>query len=69
MSKRSAAVAEKSYPTQGFAKVIDAAEFLSVSKHTIYRMVEANEIKHQLVRESIRIPWQALHEIHAAAMR
>ena len=70
MSKTAAAKPiDKTYPVQGLAKVSEAAEFLSVSRDTIYRMVNDDQIKFVTVRDAVRIPWSVLHEMVDAAFR
>lgn len=62
--------APKSYPRQGFARVSQAAEFLSLSVRTVYRMVDSKEIPSVPFRDgdAVRIPWEALHAILDRAM-
>ena len=49
------------YPTEGLAKVPEAARFLSVSRDTIYKMIKDREIAFVQVRDVFRIPWPELH--------
>lgn len=54
----------KSYPREGMASVPDAAEFLKLSRATIYRLVNNEQLRFTRFGDgNIRIPWSALHEI------
>lgn len=57
----------QTYPQEGLARVPEAARFLAVSRASIYKMIEAGELKFMKVRSAIRIPWKALHEFAAKA--
>lgn len=58
-------------PTQekktGFAKVIEVARYLNVSKHTIYRAVEQEKISATTIGDSIRILWEDVYALHRMA--
>lgn len=47
----------------GLAKVGDAAEFLNLSRPTIYRLMESGELRSVKISGSRRIPWSELHRI------
>lgn len=51
----------------GFAKVIEVARFLNVSKHTIYRAVDKGTLGATIVGESIRIDWDDVYALHRKA--
>jgi len=52
--------AAKLSSASGMATVKQAAEFLQVSIDTVYRMVADGTIQSTRVRDSIRIPWDAI---------
>lgn len=62
MVRKAQAPVTKSQP-EGLAKVPEAAAFLSLSRKTIYRMVEDGELAYVRVRDVIRIPWSALRKM------
>lgn len=63
MPKKKPADTQRKYPTEGFARAIEAAEFLALSDDTVYRMARDGELPSQTFRGAIRIPWQALHAL------
>jgi excisionase family DNA binding protein len=52
----------------GFAGVPEAAEYLSMSRSSIYKMMEAGELKYAKFGRSRRIPWRALRELAERSM-
>jgi excisionase family DNA binding protein len=52
----------------GFVEVNDAAEFLSVSRVTIYKLMDSGELAYAKFGRSRRIPKRALHEYAARQM-
>jgi excisionase family DNA binding protein len=48
--------------TDGFADVQEAAEFLSMSRSSIYKLMEAGHLKYAKFGKARRIPWRALRE-------
>lgn len=46
----------------GMATVEEAAEFLSMSKSTIQRMLDRGEIEVRRYGRTVRIPWSWLYE-------
>lgn len=58
-----------SYPTDGLARVPEAAKFLAVSRDTIYNMIKDGELASTEVRDAIRVPWKVLHEFAKAKVR
>jgi len=46
----------------GYATVRDACEFLSLSRASIYNLMDARELKYAKFGGSRRIPWSALVE-------
>lgn len=57
------------YPTEGLARVPDAAKFLSVGRDTVYRMIKDGQLESCTVRNAIRIPWSALHSLVKSAKK
>ena len=46
----------------GFADVHQAAEFLSMSRSSIYKLMESGDLKFAKFGKARRIPWRALRE-------
>jgi excisionase family DNA binding protein len=49
----------------GLASVKQAEEFLSLSRATIYGLMEKGELRYVKIGKSRRIPWEALQELVA----
>lgn len=49
------------WPTTGMARVAEAARFLSISKTTIYELMNNGTIKWKPVGADRRISWKWLH--------
>ena len=47
----------------GLATFEQSSRYLSVSKNTLYRMIEDGELPDVKLRNSRRIPWSALHKL------
>jgi excisionase family DNA binding protein len=47
----------------GFASVKEAGEFLSLSRSTIYDLMDRGELRYAKIGKSRRIPWAALEEL------
>ena len=62
-AKRPVDTAPVQYPTDGLARIPEAARFLDISRYTVYRMIADNQLPHVIVRGVIRIPWKVLHKI------
>jgi len=45
----------------GFADVQEAAEFLSMSRSSVYKLMESGELRYAKFGKARRIPWKALH--------
>ena len=52
-----------SLPTVGMATILDVADALGVSKDTIRRECLDGKIPSLRIRDTIRIPWSAVHKI------
>jgi excisionase family DNA binding protein len=52
----------------GFADVHEAAEFLSMSRSSIYKLMEAGELPYAKFGKARRIPWRALREYGARCL-
>jgi excisionase family DNA binding protein len=50
-------------PARGLASVKDAERFLSLSRATIYGLMERGDLRYVKIGKSRRIPWQALDEL------
>jgi excisionase family DNA binding protein len=61
MAKKPLPETKSQYPTEGLARVTEAAKFLAVSEDTVYREAKAGQIPCTWIRGNIRIPWAALH--------
>jgi excisionase family DNA binding protein len=48
--------------TDGFADVNEAAQFLRVSRASIYKLMESGDLLYAKFGKSRRIPWRALRE-------
>jgi excisionase family DNA binding protein len=46
----------------GFADVWEAAEYLSMSRSSIYKLMESGELQYAKFGKARRIPWRALRE-------
>lgn len=60
-------VTESQYPREGYASVPDAARFLNVSKHTIYRLINSAKLNAIEVGVQKRIMWADLHSFGRSA--
>jgi excisionase family DNA binding protein len=67
-SIQAAALPTNCLVNDGLATVPEAAEFLSVSKGTIYNLMERGELKYAKIGRNRRIPWAALKALAAASM-
>ncbi len=46
----------------GLATVVEASDFLSLSKNKVYQGIQSGEIPVKRFGKSVRIPWAWLHE-------
>jgi excisionase family DNA binding protein len=46
----------------GFADVPEAAEYLCLSRSTVYKMMDNNDLPYAKFGKARRIPWRALRE-------
>jgi excisionase family DNA binding protein len=46
----------------GFAKVQEAAKFLSVSRATMYRLIDDGVVDVRRFGRTVRVPWSWLHD-------
>lgn len=63
--RRNVAATEKKI--EGMATPKQAAEFLAISRATLYRMLAENQLPVVQVRRRLRIPWSALRQIAESA--
>jgi excisionase family DNA binding protein len=54
--------AEKTMFADGFASIREAEDFLSVSRSTIYKLMDSRELPFAKVGKCRRIPWRSLRE-------
>ena len=47
---------------EGFARVLEAAAFLRVSRATIYKIMDNGGLKYAKIGRSRRIPWRSLRD-------
>ena len=47
---------------EGFASIRQAEEFLSISRSTLYTLMDRGELQYAKIGKSRRIPWKALRE-------
>jgi excisionase family DNA binding protein len=52
----------------GFADVHEAAEFLSMSRSSVYKLMESEDLKYAKFGKARRIPWLALREYGARCL-
>jgi excisionase family DNA binding protein len=52
----------------GFASVKDASDFMSLSRSTIYELMDKGELRYAKIGKSRRIPWAALEELAEKSM-
>ena len=55
------------WPTDGFAKIEQAAAFLSMSRSSIFRLLDAGVIPSAKFHNLRRIPWSSLWELQRKA--
>lgn len=48
--------------SEGFADVHEAAEYLCMSRSSIYKLMDSGELRYAKFGKSRRIPWRALRE-------
>jgi excisionase family DNA binding protein len=53
---------------EGFADVAEAAEFLSMSRSTVYKLMDAGQLAYAKFGKSRRIPRRALREFGERSM-
>jgi excisionase family DNA binding protein len=53
---------------EGFASVAEASKFLSLSRATLYKLMDCGELAYAKFGRSRRLPWAALKEYAAKAM-
>lgn len=53
----------------GMAKVEEGERFLSVSRSTLYTLMDAGELPYCKIGRARRIPWRALKDYAAATLR
>ncbi len=64
-----AATAEKPDLTaEGFADVAEAADFPSLARSSLYKLMDNGELPYAKFGKSRRIPWRALREYAARCM-
>lgn len=51
------------WPREGLAKIPEAAQFLAVSRSTIYAAIRTGRLKTITVGADQRIPWPELHQL------
>jgi excisionase family DNA binding protein len=56
------AIEKPDLTSDGFADVQDAAEFLSMSRSSVYKLMEAGHLKYAKFGKSRRIPWRSLRD-------
>ncbi len=49
--------------SEGLARVCEAERFLSLSRATVYALMERGELEYVKIGRSRRIPWKALEEL------
>lgn len=53
----------------GLTDVKEAAEFLHISRTTVYGLMESGQLRYVKIGKARRIPWRALVELAAANLR
>lgn len=48
----------------GFAPIVEVANYLNVSKHTVYRAVNSKQLPVTRIGGSIRIKWEDVYALH-----
>jgi excisionase family DNA binding protein len=48
--------------SEGFADVPDAAEYLSLARSSVYKLMDRGDLPYAKFGKSRRIPWRALRE-------
>ncbi len=46
---------------QGMASVQDAANYLAITRNTLYRLIKSGEVPHRILGKSIRVSWEWLY--------
>lgn len=63
------ATADKSdLTTEGFADVIQAADYLKLARSSVYKLMDNGELPYAKFGKSRRIPWRALREYAARCL-
>jgi excisionase family DNA binding protein len=60
--------ADRGISGEGFVTVIEAADFLKVSRAKVYAMMDNLELAYAKFGKSRRIPWRALRELAEKSM-
>jgi excisionase family DNA binding protein len=73
MSRQQCELAEQVRPelravSEGFASLREAAEYLSLCRATLYKLMDGGELAYARFGRSRRVPWAALKEYAAKAM-
>ncbi len=45
----------------GMASVQDAANYLSITRNTLYRLIKSGKVPHRILGKSIRVSWDWLY--------
>jgi excisionase family DNA binding protein len=67
-TNRAAALEPGDLVQEGLATVPEAAEFLGLSRGTIYNLMERGELKYAKIGRNRRIPWAEVKRLAAASM-
>jgi excisionase family DNA binding protein len=59
--------AETKQKREGFATVREVSEYLRISKHTIYRMINDRKLPVTIIGTARRIEWSAIYALHRNA--
>jgi excisionase family DNA binding protein len=53
----------------GLTSVMEAASFLSLSRSTLYELMDSGHLRYVKIGRARRVPWRALHELAAENLR
>ena len=52
---------------EGFATVKEVSDYLRISKHTIFRLINAGKLPVTILGTTRRIEWSAIYALHRSA--
>jgi len=53
---------------EGFADISQAAEYLSMSRSSVYKLMDAGELRFAKFGKARRIPWRAIYDYAGRCM-